>query len=484
MKFLLDTNLLIRLEPTSSGDVEVGMERALRLVRLLQEGGHRIYRHPVSDREVLGDRNTDRADLRSRLVQRYSSLEAVPLHHRWVEVHGTPNPGSHNENDALIASSVLALAVDYLVTEDRGLRRKLNVCSSVTQAFSVDEALAFLDDGSPGAMREYPKVELVRAYLLDERDPLFDSLRSDYTPAEFDPWLAKCKQQHRPTLLLRGESGALAALAILNDESRQNEFGWTGSVWKICLFKVADAGLRLGELLLKATFDFLYSRNADCAFVEFKANHPEVGDFLERFGFVLQPHANQKGDRVCVKRFQPEPDSDALDPLELHRLYGPRHYRRDGVQHLLVPIQPQYHALLFPELEVQQHLWDAARPFGNAIRKAYLCKAVLREVLPGDIIYFYRSRLNPGVQAIGVVEESFQSQSADHILAQVRDRTVYTRAEIESMCTVPVRTILFRHARILQRPVCYHQMRHSGLINGAPQSITRLEASRAIAQFD
>lgn len=82
MNVLLDTNLLIRLEPTSRGDVELGFENAVKLVRLLQEGGHRIFRHPVLDREVLGDRNTDRADLRSRLVQIYSSLDAVPLHHK------------------------------------------------------------------------------------------------------------------------------------------------------------------------------------------------------------------------------------------------------------------------------------------------------------------------------------------------------------------------------------------------------------------
>lgn len=56
MKFLIDTNILIPLEPTSPSNAEATTEQAIRLVRLVAENGHQIYLHPASLTDLSGTR--------------------------------------------------------------------------------------------------------------------------------------------------------------------------------------------------------------------------------------------------------------------------------------------------------------------------------------------------------------------------------------------------------------------------------------------
>ena len=61
----------------------------------------------------------------------------------------------------------------------------------------------------------------------------------------------------------------------------------------------------------------------------------------------------------------------------------------------IVPIQQQYHEMLFPESETSTQLsfgdLQGVNTYANTIKKAYICKAQTQQIKPGDILLFYAS---------------------------------------------------------------------------------------------
>ena len=77
----------------------------------------------------------------------------------------------------------------------------------------------------------------------------------------------------------------------------------------------------------------------------------------------------------------------------------------------IIPIRPQFHRLLFPEVEKQLELQPGNRPFGKSIRKSDLANALIRTIKPGSNIFFYRSVDWNSVMLVGIVEDTLVSSS-------------------------------------------------------------------------
>jgi hypothetical protein len=146
-----------------------------------------------------------------------------------------------------------------------------------------------------------------------------------------------------------------------------------------------------------------------------------------------------------------------------------------------VPIEPRWHRLLFPDAEPSDDdaLFPAteglaAQPFGNALRKAYLCNSPSRLLRPGDPLLFYRSRDEQAIFVVGVCEYTFASGDAAEIAARVGKRTVYRFEEIEAMTrNGEVIVLMFRQDRILRNdPITLEELLESQLVHSWPQSIT------------
>jgi predicted RNA-binding protein with PUA-like domain len=144
-----------------------------------------------------------------------------------------------------------------------------------------------------------------------------------------------------------------------------------------------------------------------------------------------------------------------------------------------VPIQPQYHEILFPDFQstanTQEKLFEQDNQAGNAIKMAYLCRAQTKSIKPGDILLFYRSEDERALTSIGVVESYETLHDAVSIVARVKRRTVYTLGEIENMATKPTKVILFRFVRHLPRTLRLDTLLNNHVLNGRPQSITKIE---------
>ena len=178
-----------------------------------------------------------------------------------------------------------------------------------------------------------------------------------------------------------------------------------------------------------------------------------------------------------AKALKPDLTAATMDAVEYNVTFGPRYFRVENVPGYIVPIQPRYHAMLFPEAEVQLPLMASSHPFGNSIRKAYLCHSNLRRLAPGAFLLFYRSQDVRAVCVLGVVEDTIVSDEAREIARFVGKRTVYSFNEIEQMAAKPVLGVLFRQSRLLDRPWPLDLLKRSGIVNGPPQSFAAIPES-------
>jgi hypothetical protein len=234
-------------------------------------------------------------------------------------------------------------------------------------------------------------------------------------------------------------------------------------------------GRRFGELLLKTLFEFGRANSYDAFFLTIFERHEQLVDLLQAFGFAAIQGPAATGEVILAKRLNPTIGTAARG-LSYNVEFGPFHvdWSQPGV---VIPIQPRYHGILFPEQESHQQLFGGTLPFGNALRKAYLCNSKLKGLAEGSVLWFYRSQNDRGIVASGVLEAWMRSQGAGEIAQFVGKRTVYSYDEIEELASREVLAINFRQARLLLEPVRLQDLVAAGVLRGAPQSIVRLGES-------
>lgn len=479
LKLLLDTNAFIALEPASP-DIEPGLHRGGALARLAAEGGHRLYLHEAIAQDRARDRNAIRRRARQALAQKYAVLSAIPESAVAAVVSrlGLAEPPARGTNDAVdleMLAAVEAAAVDYLVTDDERLQGRARRAGLAEYVLPLAEAVQLLRDLSPRPVAPPPAVEQLVSYQLDPSDPIFVSLREDYAPG-FDAWFDRVRRDHRSAWVIRDE-GRYAALMIVKDETR-TEYRLPGKVLKISTFKVTDTahGRRYGELLLKTLFVHADAHNHDTLYVTVFDKHASLIELLATFGF--RDHARSPlGERVLAKHRHPAEHEGQPDSLAFHIAYGPPAIDTRA-PYFVVPVEPRWHDLLFPDYMDQLSLMTGEHPYGNALRKAYLSHAPTRQVGRGATLLFYRSRDLSAVTVAGVVEDVLVSRDPEEIARRVGRRTVYTLDDITNMCRAarPVLVVLFRQDRLLQPAWPRHQLEVAGVLNGHPQSITEVHS--------
>ena len=473
LNFLLDTNILIAAYPMAPESVETDSDLACELIRLSNEHGHTTYSHPVAVEYDVGNiRDKDIRKWRELLIGKHPYLLfPPPIQPEICAECGEPKYGSNDWVDHNLLAAVVGDAVDFLVTEDRNVLRKGGRLGLGERVIDIESAIASIRALAPRPSSPLLLPRQIQAQALDERSPFFDSLRVDYPG--FDRWLAKCKREHRNSWVIK-DGDQLAAATIVKDEIPA-DFGIQGRTLKIAMFKVSESypGMRYGELLLKSVFDFLTANHYARAYVTVLPKHHRVISFFETFGFEPIDAQTKLGEAVLVKSLVPS-TNDLLPALEYHIRYGPQHYKRD-VPAFIVPITPQFHRALFPELELQRpfELLREQHPFGNSILKAYLSAGSSRSITPGSILYFYRSKDIRALTVVGIAEHTLVTNSADRIVSYAGKRTVYSRDEIESMPANnrDVLAILFRQARSIESPIRARRLSEAGVWTGPPQSI-------------
>jgi predicted transcriptional regulator len=176
---------------------------------------------------------------------------------------------------------------------------------------------------------------------------------------------------------------------------------------------------------------------------------------------------------------------------------------RAPIRKFCVPIRPDYHHRLFPEIAFPSDLplfpREAFGPMiayggqertpGNTIRKVYLCRAKITRLRPSDILFFYMSKddryaLSQSITTIGVVEQVVSVTTTDDLIRHTAKRSVFSAQDLDAMRATrnsPVKLIDFLLIGHVQAPVRLNTLIQMGVFSHRPpQSIAQFTEERYI----
>ena len=477
MRFLLDTNILIPLE-----DSQHPLERSLaNFVQLANANGHILLYHPASEDDINQDSNITRRTQTLGRLHQYTKLDSRP-----VCPWNLPGTSRNDAADNEILYSIELNAAHALVTEDRGIHAKAKDRGLAQRVYSIQTAEDQLRRLHEIQSVQLPNIEDVPLYELtpELNSEFFNSLRGGYP--EFDSWFREKAQEGRRAWINRDENDLLGGICIYDrqvDERITDSTTLPGPALKISTFKVGETnrGRKIGELFLKTAFRYATTNRLENIFIHGDVDsHRFLFAMFEDFGFTnVGRHPDGSGrDAVYLKAHPINAPQDQLSSFEYSKKYFP-HFRYDTeVAKYIIPIQPQYHRILFPDydssMDQQMLLFQPEITAGNAIKMAYLCHAQTNTINLGDLMLFYRSTDEKTITSLGVVESYEQSNDADVIAMKVKRRTVYAMEEIKTMAQRPTRVLLFRLVKHFSNPLPIAWLRQEDVLKGYPQSITKI----------
>ncbi|MFA5331070.1 MAG: hypothetical protein WC342_01715 [Methanoregula sp.] len=414
----------------------------------------------------------------------YKQLQNPPCAERdneFVTIIGRPtSPQDKADNEILYA--VYRGATDFLLTEDTGIHRKAFAAGVNDRVLHIDDAIALFRNFSPKKEKiaSPPALKEDFMYNLDLNDPIFDRLKRDYP--EFDQWFKKKAREHRKCYVSYRPDGSIGSLLIYKFEDEPIDISPAlprKKRLKIATLKVTHVGNKIGELLLKISFDLALGEGCDEIYLtHFSEENDRLVELITEYGFV-KAGMSSRGEEIYLKKLVPAP-SDVTDIShgDIFKRYYPSFYDGVSAGKWIIPIQPEYHARLFTDYGVRQtKLYEHEGEFvieGNTIKKAYLCNSPVQHLKPGDVVLFYRSSDLKALTSLGVIEEvKTRLTVPDEIIRMVGKRTVYSRDEIEKM-PKPLTVILFRLHFHLKQPISLAKLIKSGIFIRAPQSIMHI----------
>jgi len=340
-----------------------------------------------------------------------------------------------------------------------------------------------------------------KAYEIDKTHAILESIRADYRV--FDTWFDKCRKEHRECWVLDLD-GDIAGLIVRKNETpaQAGTEGQGPKILKVCTFKVRDEflGEKYGELLLKQVLWFAQHNRYDLAYLTAFPKQAFLIDLLLAFGF-RHTKTLVNGEFMLEKAFLNGPSSaDSADVIGFDRGHYPRFFDGPRVRKFCVPILPNYHRRLFPEIAFGAELplfpsstfspmlaHGSARTPGNTIRKVYLCRAKITRLRAGDLVFFYMSKdeayaASQSITTVGVVEQVASVMSAEELIKQTAKRSVFSAEDLSDMAPSPlspVKMIDFLLVGHSLPSVPLATLVSAGIFNGRPpQSIAELSEER------
>lgn len=474
MQILIDTNIFIHRE-----DDDIVPEPLRELEQSLKKKRHTILIHPFSADEIRKDSNTERRKRNESRIETYPELSYPPTPSgNDAEFRKHIQKATGNDRvDNMLLYAVFADAVEFLVTEDRGIHKKAMDLGIEDRVFTIAEGR---DHFQPERRPIRGPVAIQRTTFgeLDLSDPIFDSLKQEYD--EFVEW-AKSKSE-RPAWVNYLDGERLGAVLIL----KPNEVEDIGvdpplgreKRLKISTFKVGELqwGSKLGELLISIAIREAIGYEIDQIYLTHYVDEEEdyLERLIERYGFERVSN-REDGEGIFLKRLTPPPDT-TIDPPEIARRYYPSFYDGEEVEKFIIPIQPTYHNKLFTSYSKRQPgLGEFMGEFnseGNAIHKAYLSHSRITQLSPGDILLFYRSKDEKEITSLGVCEEVLtRATDSDAIQKFVGKRSVFSENEIEEMAEKETTVIRFSWHFDLENSLSLEKLLEDGVLSGPPQSI-------------
>lgn len=501
-KLLIDTNVFIGLED----EREVAPEFAT-LQQLSAQHGVRIFIHERAAEDIGRDRDAKRRGISLSKIQKFEQLRRVSQPPKAdLESRFGAMPKPNDEVDVALLHALDMNAIDFLVTQDQGIHNRAKRTSTTLgyRVLTVPDAVAWLREAFEPLQVRLPLVEELPAHAVSLSDEIFDSLRDGY-PGFDQWWRTKCVAEHRPCWIV-SIGGEIAGLVVRKEETHaQAGTRHPGpKILKVCTFKVKPKfrGEKLGELLLKQILWFAQRNAFDLVYLTTFESQVVLIEVLQYYGFEMTG-TNGLGEHIYEKALPRDQlaGGGSGNLFDLARLNYPRFTARPPATAFCIPIQSDFHDILFPELAIKvpnrqgdlfaearrDYAGQAIRRPGNTIKKVYLCRAMTQQLRPGSIALFYRSN-SPGyiasqsITSVGVIEAMHQAVSLDDLVRLTAKRSVYSEAKLAAFGATalrPVKVIDFLLVGHIEPAIKLDDLKRMGVFRGAPpQSISQLTESR------
>ena len=447
MNILIDTNVFIQFEDYKIIDNSIN-----ELHKLSNLYNFNIFIHPASKEDVNQDKDIKRRNITLSKMQKYSILEKAPSpSDEELAEYDLFHNKSNDKIDNTILYALIKNTVNILITQDIRLIKKAKRLQLESRVMFVQQALTIFKQLHQVHQVTYPQMFDKYVYELDKDDKIFDSLKKDYK--EFKEWFQEICAEHRKCWIHSyNNTNIIGGLLIYKHENNpivnSNDRALRGQCLKISTFKIAEdmQGMKLGELFIKKVFHYAKDNNYDYVYITAQKDKQEyLVNILEDFGFYHFGKCSKDRDDVYVKIIPTEYIKDTtLSKLDYHKKYSPFTYCDNTVNKYIIPIIPDYHNILFPELEDEDRLFYTNPSAGNTIKKAYLSHSNTSTVKEGDLILFYRSKDNQAITTFGIVERAQITDNLDEIIEMVAKRTVFSYRQIKEMSKKKTNIILFR----------------------------------------
>ncbi len=482
MRVLLDTNIIINRE-----DNKIINEDLQILMKVIYKLNVSVVLHP----KCIEDINRDKDDGRKKIIlskfKSYPLLEDFPKPtEEFINIVGKPVK-PNDIIDFYLLFAIYNNAVNFLITEDNGIHKKAKVANLSDRVLKIVEALDLFKELLPKKVRLPPALRETTMSNLNVNEPIFDALREDYP--DFNNWFADKARDGRKCWINKRDDGLLGAVLIYKIE--QEAIGSSPILprrrrLKIATMMVSHVGHKIGELLLRKSFEFaIKNKIPEIYLTHFPKEDDYLADLIQEYGFTKVSIQNRDWtaipeDVFLKKIFIKVDDITGLSPFQISKTFFPNFYDGNKVKKHIIPIQPQFHERLFTDFPSRQtKLYEHIGEFiiaGNTIKKAYLSRSSTRKMEPGHIILFYRSIDVKSVVSLGVIESIYYDLTdPNEIMSIVGKRTVYSMVEIEKFAKSPTTVILFNHHFHFKTPIKYKKMLELNIIRGYIQSITEID---------
>jgi GNAT superfamily N-acetyltransferase len=491
--YLIDTNVIIHLEDNKT--VEPAFSKFTSLAAKHKVD---IFLHEAARDDVARDKNAARRAISLSKIGKFQTLSKVRglSISELSDAYG-PLPKHNDVVDATLLNALHIGAVDFLVSQDRGLHERAKRYSP-----ELGRRVLYIVDAVQLLITTYEPIETpvrfideVPAHAIPLTDTIFDSLREDYAP--FDEWWTnKCIKQHRLCWII--ENDGIAALIVRKDETGSDTDATqkVDKILKICTFKVRpeNRGLKLGELLLKKVFWFAQKNKYDLIYITTYDKQNSLIDYLDYFGFI-HTSTKEDGERIYEKQVSNRAPAALHNEnrFDVHRLNYPRFTIMPDTEAFGIPIKEDYHDILYPDLRQQNQLdlfgsyglGGGPRRPGNTIRKVYLCKAQSKLGAPGSLLFFYkgksRSQPSQALTAVGILEDVHLAQSTRELLQMTGGRSVYSERDLnnwKASAEAPVKVINYLLAAYIDPLIGLKNLQEIKIIGAhPPQSIFKISRS-------
>jgi predicted nucleic acid-binding protein len=405
MRVLLDTNIIIHREATKIINKDIGI-----LFNWFDKLHYEKCIHPLSLYEIRKHSDEDIVKTIEAKVKNYNMLktEAPEVE----EIIAIRSKYDRNENDGVDTSllkEVFCKRVHYLITEDRNIHLKATDLGIAEVVFTIDDFFERVTAENP-TLTDYKTLSVRKEYFgnININDPFFDSFKEDYN--RFEDWFNS--KADEIAYICQSDNNDILAFLYVKVEGEDENYRDINPVFtpkrrlKIGTFKVISNGFKLGERYLKIVFDNALNNKVDEIYVtlfDTREEHERLIGLFEDWGFEYYGvKSSLSGDeRVYVKNFKPVPNDS--NPK---RTYP---FIKKDRRYFIVPIKPEYHTELLPDSilnnESPKDFVENA-PHRNAIQKVYISRSMNRDLIPGDIIIFYRTggRYKSVTTTIGIIE--------------------------------------------------------------------------------